>query len=178
MLRVLFLFQSTHPRRVWPQARASMINAEQFQSTHPRRVWHPKSRLVYRTTCFNPHTHAGCDILIKCLHLFIKCFNPHTHAGCDILFPIWIMLMFSFNPHTHAGCDDKSWKLGRSDFVSIHTPTQGVTNWYNYQNNIQMFQSTHPRRVWHRETTRPREDDRFNPHTHAGCDFHLFLIIN
>ena len=78
----------------------------------------------------------------------------------------------SFNPHTHAGCD--------SIFLLF-----GV--------EIGLFQSTHPRRVWHtlsmshHRTTGvsihtptqgvtfaqcPIIPDilRFNPHTHAGCD--------
>ena len=33
-----------------------------------------------------------------------------------------------------------------------------------------MFQSTHPRRVWHWSVSNPYTQGRFNPHTHAGCD--------
>ena len=33
------LFQSTHPRRVWPSTTDTRIVKFEFQSTHPRRVW-------------------------------------------------------------------------------------------------------------------------------------------
>ena len=53
-----------------------------------------------------------------------------------------------FNPHTHAGCDD----FERDTYVpvsivSIHTPTQGVTQARASMLNAEQFQSTHPRRV-------------------------------
>ena len=34
-----------------------------------------------------------------------------------------------------------------------------------------MFQSTHPRRVWHHRAEFPAVQSGFNPHTHAGCDY-------
>ena len=33
---------------------------------------------------FNPHTHAGCDIVIDGTDVTDDGFNPHTHAGCDL----------------------------------------------------------------------------------------------
>ena len=97
---------------------------------------------------FNPHTHAGCDLLVISLMLLayvsihtptqgvtacnddgasIARFNPHTHAGCDLLDMLGYGSFIGFNPHTHAGCDAvKSFLLDKSK-VSIHTPTQGVT---------------------------------------------------
>ena len=33
----------------------------------------------------------------------------------------------SFNPHTHAGCDTDCSQHPVAVYVSIHTPTQGVT---------------------------------------------------
>ena len=53
-----------------------------------------------------------------------------------------------FNRHTHAGCDD----FERDTYVpvsivSIHTPTQGVTQARASMLNAEQFQSTHPRRV-------------------------------
>ena len=77
--------------------------------------------------------------------------------------------------------------------VSIHTPTKGVTNIDYVAPNSNMFQSTHPRRVWlmvllllqpllvvsiHTPTKGVtlclshwrRLADSFNPHTHEGCD--------
>ena len=75
-------FQSTHPRRVWRTAtwyllfsRVSIHTPTQgvtstsllassissFQSTHPRRVWQLFFSVFLSHSCFNPHTHAGCD---------------------------------------------------------------------------------------------------------------------
>ena len=38
------------------------------------------------------------------------------------------------------------------------------------------FQSTHPRRVWHRRCNINIIVMSFNPHTHAGCDCHYRLL--
>ena len=99
-----------------------------------------------------------------------KSFNPHTHEGCDCCFYDNISRLLGFNPHTHEGCD----LLGSKDSnevrvsihtptkgvthsciqcrvaaqVSIHTPTKGVTNIDYLNPSDNMFQSTHPRRVW------------------------------
>ena len=122
--------------------------------------------------CFNPHTHEGCDSLLMMLILSHKCFNPHTHEGCDVHADLCVIMPNSFNPHTHEGCDDLP------------------KHWFC---QIQMFQSTHPRRVWRvaRENVRilsvvsihtPTKGVTpvawwrcslgccFNPHTHEGCD--------
>ena len=53
-----------------------------------------------------------------------------------------------FNPHTHAGCDEHTDEQLRAYNVSIHTPTQGVTDSTGVYSKV----------------------DGFNPHTHAGCD--------
>ncbi len=53
-----------------------------------------------------------------------------------------------FNPHTHAGCDENAKCRSHWLLVSIHTPTQGVTQWSTALNKSGEFQSTHPRRVW------------------------------
>ena len=58
--------------------------------------------------------------------------------------------MISFNPHTHEGCDgNTSIFITIFDYVSIHTPTKGVTIG-----------------VW----SILRKGSSFNPHTHEGCD--------
>ena len=139
------------------------------------------------------YTHAGCDY--GCLYTYSPrhCFNPHTHAGCDLFVHlqcvqnmfqsthprrVWLRFrhclkesLTCFNPHTHAGCDRSGrFTLCCSMDVSIHTPTQGVTT-------LAAVNSRNPRvsihtptqgvtqaevwKVWHRS---------FNPHTHAGCD--------
>ena len=54
--------------------------------------------------------------------------------------------------------------------VSIHTPTQGVTHCRHFLNGHSRFQSTHPRRVWPYRIFKTTCKWSFNPHTHAGCD--------
>ena len=59
----------------------------------------------------------------------------------------------SFNPHTHEGCDSKSSISCLIFWVSIHTPTKGVTTNQTNRDIAEQFQSTHPRRVWPRTET-------------------------
>ena len=119
---------------------------------------------------FNPHTHAGCDLIPVVLILSLKQVSIHTptQGVTYLMFSSTIISKFQsthprrvwlargknvqvkggFNPHTHAGCD---WSLNSRDpfiKVSIHTPTQGVT--IPCLNAPISF--------------------CFNPHTHAGCD--------
>ena len=54
--------------------------------------------------------------------------------------------------------------------VSIHTPTKGVTRYACRKSIYILFQSTHPRRVWHEWEPDRQGSARFNPHTHEGCD--------
>ena len=66
-----------------------------------------------------------------CFNANFFCFNPHTHEGCDWVLILKLTLTFSFNPHTHEGCDDLS---------------------HRHMFTAQVFQSTHPRRVWRSAT--------------------------
>ena len=80
--------------------------------------------------------------------------------------------MRSFNPHTHAGCDsDFLWCLVLSVYVSIHTPTQGVTQTPNNEYVLAYVSIHTPTQGVTKEpdTVRPGLFC-FNPHTHAGCD--------
>ena len=164
-----------------------------FQSTHPRRVWHKFTWHWYGRVSFNPHTHAGCDEDFTQIRFRLRGFNPHTHAGCDYAVSVrrcfdkfqsthprrvWLYLSLwytswadvsihtptqgvtlpflvygivpsCFNPHTHAGCDHYLCISSAQQEVSIHTPTQGVTNICS---------------------SFPFTQRCFNPHTHAGCD--------
>ncbi len=109
--------------------------ASQFQSTHPRRVWLIYHFLHFRTECFNPHTHAGCDDVTVYFSVSAKV-SIHT-------------------PTQGVTQSITSTKLIK--IVSIHTPTQGVT-----LASYSLF-------WWYTS---------FNPHTHAGCDIgFLFLIL-
>ena len=76
---------------------------------------------------FNPHTHAGCD-LIEVIQPRPLCVSIHTPTQ-----GVTLMLLLSV-----------MWYLS----VSIHTPTQGVTTISAlFEGIINLFQSTHPRRV-------------------------------
>ena len=100
---------------------------------------------------------------------------------------------YHFNPHTHEGCDKDSRRWYLHPWVSIHTPTKGVTSVTRASTRVpRWFQSTHPRRVWQHgavgrihlhqfQSTHPRRVWQsmlgrcwcwwcFNPHTHEGCD--------
>ena len=122
-------FQSTHPRRVWPSVEAREFTDELFQSTHPRRVWH-----------------LGIEF-VKGWH---GCFNPHTHEGCDYCNGSNMLLYLGVSIHTPTkGVTTHTLRCCGHFAVSIHTPTKGVTG------------CTHRlKSVWL----------SFNPHTHEGCD--------
>ena len=127
MIVVDCVFQSTHPRKVWPCDEQGSLRYFESQSTHPRRVWLHDCQDIRYSSGFNPHTHAGCDFL---------------HGGN-------LASRRSFNPHTHAGCDNRYKCNYTRRRVSIHTPTQGVTLSSHRVDDHYQFQSTHPRRVWH-----------------------------
>ena len=147
---------------------------------------------------FNPHTHEGCDISSSMSDARADCFNPHTHEGCDLSEERVLLVLKRFNPHTHEGCDIlRKLNVKIKRYVSIHTPTKGVTQQMVLTNLCVLFQSTHPRRVWHLSdyiklvvghvsihtptkgvTSSPirwhRDSRCFNPHTHEGCDLPQF----
>ena len=142
------MFQSTHPRRVWPYNSTPSTSGVSFQSTHPRRVWR----------------------LIRPILILIVSFNPHTHAGCDLWTYYYLWLWCCFNPHTHAGCDKTNQTSIDINRVSIHTPTQGVTK-YLISNHERMLVSIHtPTQGVTTKIIRIFAPVSFNPHTHAGCD--------
>ena len=103
--------------------------------------------LTYHTS-FNPHTHAGCDSISSLEQPLLASFNPHTHAGCDcsIISGVSGYSMFqSTHPRRVWHYPMEFWSV---TFVSIHTPTQGVTLLSFSGLLFPLFQSTHPRRVW------------------------------
>ena len=72
-------------------------------------------------------------------------FNPHSHAGSDLIKPLLMKIYLSFNPHSHAGSDVTHPRQKESLAVSIHTPTRGVT-WETINlAGLDLFQSTLPR---------------------------------
>ena len=146
-----------------------------FQSTHPRRVWLSDCFYPPIMISFNPHTHEGCDLEDYCAKHNLK--FQSTHPRRVWLYINWANKRANVFQSTHPrrvwpiGCKleirvlefqsthpRRVWHLFRVAFlfhlcVSIHTPTKGVTQHWQY---------------------RPKCDNRFNPHTHEGCDFTIF----
>ena len=89
-----------------------------------------------------------------------------------------------FNPHSHAGSDQFCSSFHNACAISIHTPTQGVTN--NLTHFIVMSGiSIHtPTQGVTQEPSRfLRFRTYFNPHSHAGSDalpfvFHIWSGIS
>ena len=126
---------------------------------------------LWNYSCFNPHTHEGCDTLLKIFALLRQSFNPHTHEGCDIkkvthlsftiqfqsTHPrrVWLLtcrsdsLSACFNPHTHEGCDNNlCCRCSLSLCFNPHTHEGCDSKMRREDINQELFQSTHPRRVW------------------------------
>ncbi len=169
------LFQSTHPRGV-RRARVNDNIAGVGVSIHAP-TWGATALLFHHPTAsasFNPRTHVGCDVsrfpeklcdgvsihaptwgatysARICPHR-IRCFNPRTHVGCDRSTSGLKAFPCRFNPRTHVGCDIKS-----------KTTSQ----------NLQRFQSTHPRGVRQGIAQTYNGGECFNPRTHVGCDYSL-----
>ena len=126
--------------------------------------------------CFNPHTHAGCDQSTPYSLSHYSEFQS-THPRRVWLSNITNISNMEVSIHTPTQgvtrVDDRTSMLLS---VSIHTPTQGVTKKYLREIPVVgfnphthagcdlcilvlgeyywMFQSTHPRRVWHVERIR------------------------
>ena len=164
------VFQSTHPRRVWPVDHCQHRSFISFQSTHPRRVWQWFTLLIVCRYEFQS-THPRRVWLLDQSKEYQELKFQSTHPR-----RVWLCYLSEapscvrFNPHTHAGCDWEADPIALPARVSIHTPTQGVTNSRLSRMHLSKFQSTHPRRVWRGTNIEFNCWGRFNPHTHAGCD--------
>ena len=122
------MFQSTHPRRVWRQGSLSgSTKVCKFQSTHPRRVW-PVCPEYYRTRRWFQSTHPR-RVWRRVALVLVHQSDVSIHTPTQGVTGGW-------GDNRHAGA------------VSIHTPTQGVTVKRDCFSRIEVFQSTHPRRVW------------------------------
>ena len=149
-----------------------------FQSTHPRRVWQGGECPFYQTALVSIHTPTKGVTVYSGLYLVgLRCFNPHTHEGCDSeqrkrCVP-GDMFQSTHPRRVWLGCPCN---YPQMTFVSIHTPTKGVTNQLLSQAVSDVFQSTHPRRVWQKGACHIRLSNSFNPHTHEGCDAQKYVI--
>ena len=143
------MFQSTHPRRVWQLISVQPFPTVWFQSTHPRRVWPLTefgSDMSYLVSIHTPT--QGVTMPSDIFSLKCSCFNPHTHAGCDMDL-ICVVMRGRVSIHTPTqGVTSKPINYIFAVWVSIHTPTQGVTVCMMMCRFTTSFQSTHPRRVW------------------------------
>ena len=127
-----------------------------FQSTHPRRVWLIYHFLHFRTECFNPHTHAGCDDVTVYFSVSAKV-SIHTPTQGVTLYNLIERAAIAVSIHTPTqGVTPGAPGVPVSPLVSIHTPTQGVTT-----------------RLYLNSGT-----SSFNPHTHAGCDNRIRKTID
>ena len=171
MIVVDCVFQSTHPRKVWPCDEQGSLRYFESQSTHPRRVWHRNGRGCLPTGLFQS-THPRRVWLHDCQDIrYSSGFNPHTHAGCDFLHGGNLASRRSFNPHTHAGCDTILPQSWRSLPVSIHTPTQGVTqDKRQCKECLRVSIHTPTQGVTYQPLNYLYYYHCFNPPTHAGCD--------
>ena len=190
---VSLAFQSTHPRRVRPANTMTAGKTREFQSTHPRRVRRelPGPLPVQHGVSIHAPT-QGATKSPTCRPRWRSCFNPRTHAGCDVhLSPNFDKPVKFQSTHprrvrrptararpdrefqsTHPRRVRPQTQLGRvQEGVSIHAPTQGATGGTLAVFGTGLFQSTHPRRVRRGAiyaTSAPSLC--FNPRTHAGCD--------
>ena len=105
-------------------------------------------------SCFNPHTHMGCDDGTE--------YRKH-HEEVSIHTPTW-GVTYLLRYHAHAGP------------VSIHTPTWGVTS--IAPSPMPSSSCFNPHTHTGRDSRNHRHTLRcssFNPHTHTGCDFTVLL---
>ena len=162
----------------WGVTSANFVLAENilFQSTHLHEVW----------LCS-----GFADSLIWEFQ------STHLHEVWPSKYPKFVPT-YRFNPHTYMRCDVDDPTVLSTRFVSIHTPTWGVTDPATslaldvvFQSThlhevwlfaaltritLCMFQSTHLHEVWRSRRSRETGLTSFNPHTYMRCD--IDRIIN
>ena len=146
----VYVFQSTHPRGVRPDAFVMGQNAYKFQSTHPRGV-RLNMKIVYVPPVFvsihAPTRGATSGRLAAAVAAHVSIHAPTR--GATVFFFAIFSCFLCFNPRTHEGCDGKIERLGEWSVVSIHAPTRGATPIVTCSPLKLVFQSTHPRGVRH-----------------------------
>ena len=163
-----------------------------FQSTHPRRVWRTYLEIRCAAWCFNPHTHKGVTVQHHRRGRWLLV-SIHTPTKGVTHYVVWYKVLSRFQS-THPR---RVWLITVCGqdlpnlFQSTHPRRVWLRNNFAEDLNI-LFQSTHPRRVWPMmpgflapsisfQSTHPRRVwrrveaiwktmVRFNPHTHEGCD--------
>ena len=157
-------------------------------------MWHFHLSAINHYRGFNPHTHAGCDVLY--LHQTFEKFEfQSTHPRRVWQGDVSITRVFVQFQSTHPR---RVWLLATVHVLQLllFQSTHPRRVWQLKSERIVIhtkFQSTHPRRVWllidrfdgrfllvsiHTPTQGVTKFtllslcgyDSFNPHTHAGCD--------
>ena len=108
-----------------------------------------------------------CEFLFQSTHLHEVWHKLGTVSSC----------LASFNPHTYMRCDLRDIRSHSFAWVSIHTPTWGVTEKAPTWNTYQKFQSTHLHEVWQRTFSLLSSRSSFNPHTYMRCDNLVAALI-
>ena len=99
-----------------------------FQSTHLHEVWQVFGEVRVAGTNVSIHTPTWGVTHIRFLQKRRKRgFNPHTYMRCDQKKGYLIKVDKCFNPHTYMRCDRDYGCFCSKSYVSIHTPTWGVT---------------------------------------------------
>ena len=173
-----------------------------FRSTHPRRVWHSVLFCSLFTPLVSIHTPTKGVTGWSLCFFWSRLVSIHTPTKGVTAGSGNIVRFCKVSIHTPTKGVTPSCKVYRhSCEVSIHTPTKGVTVALLAMKLWDMFQSTHPRRVWlgfgfteitfsRFQSTHPRRVWRmvyttsesifcFNPHTHEGCDraYHPYIPV-
>ena len=142
------MFQSTPPRRGRHVDWSRYDHIVMFQSTPPRRGRPGRSRVMDRICPFQSTPPRRGRLSIPSTAREFKGFNPRPRAGGDLV---------------------RGPGLGR-EHVSIHAPAQGATTSYPFAYQLNVFQSTPPRRGRHTCLPHPGQWPCFNPRPRAGGD--------
>ena len=119
-----------------------------FQSTHLHEVWHCRFALLLPKMPVSIHTPTwGVTCMSSIVCKFRSFQSTHLHEVW-LITKVHRLFLESFNPHTYMRCDYSTMDKKKITYVSIHTPTWGVTSevWHSTLNST--FQSTHLHEVW------------------------------
>ena len=143
-----------------------------FQSTHPRRVWPQEMWSGCTSSGFNPHTHEGCDFVMPRNRYLLSMFQSTHPRRVWRYDPDSYGQLCKVSIHTPTkGVTSHLVNSGLPEEVSIHTPTKGVTlerKYIAYLNKVSIHTPT--KGVTLSLFVSIFLLNCFNPHTHEGCD--------
>ena len=200
--KICFLFQSTHPRRVW-QCELFTLFRFWYVSIHTptkgvTQTFKPH-RVTENVSIHTPTKGVTCGWWFRQLLESVSIHTPTKGVtfkvlGCRFLYSVSIhtptkgvtmdyysdFVLNYVSIHTPTKGVTFRCLANVDEFaVSIHTPTKGVTSsTLLIARNSRVFQSTHPRRVWlHLLFYERGIHVCFNPHTHEGCDIYQPIYL-